>query len=384
MQEDPLNGLVLVSLEILKEIHSNPTEALSQIRINYFGPLYILSINSSKENFRQLIEFGATDIIDVSDLSAVRSIFNTYSLFHQMSRTQRTLIALVVEDSASQQDLITSVLEEKNVKTYVVPSVREALTVLKFDKIDLIITDVHLIGDFTGMHLLREICQSTHWQGIPTFVISGVVPNGSLKEYFQLGVRDFMFKPLDIDLFSLRIDNVIRERQTFLELQEEKNKLREIAYIDTLTGLYNRAHLKKIFELWSSNEGHQFYAFMLDIDNLKQVNAEVGHDAGDYALHSVALCLKENMSSSDVVIRLGGDEFIGLLSIKEEFDIKNYISRLLELINKIQNPGNVVIHASIGVVKIDASLDLINLLRRCDAVMYAAKDSGYNTIEYDF
>jgi diguanylate cyclase (GGDEF)-like protein len=379
-----VKGLVFVSLEILREIAPSTSEALSLIRMNHFGPVYVLSANYDRAEFREIIEHGATDIIDVTDLSVIKGIFNTYTLFHQLSKVQRPLVALVVEDSPSQQQMISSVLEQKNIETRVVPTVREALVVLKFEEIDLIITDIHLIGDLTGMHLLREICQSSQWKGIPTFVISGVVPDSSIKEYFQLGIRDFMFKPINVDLLSLRIDNVVRERQTFLELQEEKNRLRVIAFTDTLTELKNRAYLKKVFKEWTLEHEHNFYAFMLDMDNLKTINDEIGHDAGDYAIRAVGQTIKENVSSSDIVIRLGGDEFISLIACHSDKETKYLIENLLRQINNLNCPGNIVVKASIGVVHIGGSVDLSSILKRCDALMYAAKESGKNTIEYEF
>jgi diguanylate cyclase (GGDEF)-like protein len=177
---------------------------------------------------------------------------------------------------------------------------------------------------------------------------------------------------------------VVRERHTFLELQEEKNRLRDIAYTDTLTGLQNRAYLKKIYEQWSTNEDHNFFALMLDMDNLKQINDQVGHDAGDFAIHSVAQCLQEHMTDKDVVIRLGGDEFVGLISVKTEDETRQRVEHLLTQLNLIKNPGNIVIKASIGVAHIGNPLSLSSLLKRCDALMYAAKESGKNTAEYEF
>lgn len=384
ISSNAVNSLTFVSLEVLKEINRNPAIALAQIRERYFGPLYVLSINASRDEFRDLIEHGATDIIDIKDISTLRVLLNTYSLFRQIESAQHTLVALIVEDSASQQKLIAAVLEDKNIQVIIESNVKDAVNALKLQAVDLVITDIHLEGELTGMHLLREICQSTFWQGIPTFAISGVVPNSRVKEYLQLGVRDFMLKPLDVDLFSLRIDNIIRERQTYLKLSAETQRLNEIAYSDSLTELRNRAYLKKSYSSWAEKNDHQFYALMLDMDNLKKINDQIGHDAGDAAIQTTAHCLYKKFQETDIVIRLGGDEFVAIVSGQDDLTIKKEVYALLEQINKMILVGNIPSHASIGVAKITKQLPLSLLLKRVDALMYVAKTSGKNRIEFEF
>ena len=376
-------GLAFVSFEVLKEIDENPACALKKIREQYFGPLYVLSANHERHEDRQLIEQGATDIIDMLELTALRGILNTYALFQKLNSTSPTLTALIVEDSVSHQKMISAVLLAYNVKSHQVDSAQAALSVLKNEAIDLIITDVHLTGEMTGMHLLREICQSTVWQGIPVVVISGVVPGLSIKSYFQLGARDFMSKPLDVELFELKIKNIIRERRTFLELQKERKKLADLAFSDTLTELPNRALLRHQYEAWARERNHRFFTAMIDVDNLKSINDQVGHDAGDHALMALANLMRQFSQPEELAIRLGSDEFLLFWLASDQQSMEARLTTLLADIALVQVPGYGRLSASIGATCVQGELALTEVLKRCDGLMYVAKSSGKNQVVFE-
>ena len=117
----------------------------------------------------------------------------------------------------------------------------------------------------------------------------------------------------------------------FLENKRMHNKLYEMAYYDSLTGLYNRNSLiVKVKEVLSSDD--EFGVIVFDVNNLKKVNDEKGHDAGDKLLIQAAgiicnICGKEN------VYRFGGDEFTAVIKDKELF--KNAIVELEKVLNDI-------------------------------------------------
>lgn len=381
--QTPLN-LLFLNLEIVKEISRDLVVAIKEVRGYYSGPFYILTSSSDLSSYKSLIEEGVTDIVNVTDMALLKGIINAYTLYKDIVFSDKPFNALLVEDSATQRQVITEVLKRHNVQVSDVPTVREAMQVLAFEPIDIVITDIHLSGDMTGMQLVREICQNAQWRGIPTVVISGVVPDNRVREYFQLGIRDFIFKPLDLELFSLKITNILRERLTYLQLKQKTEQLNRLAYTDALTGLHNRAHLKEHFESWSENNGWQFYAIMLDLDNLKPINDEYGHDAGDQAICNVANCLNDYLEEGEIAIRLGGDEFVALIHANDQSLAVERTTQLLAKINSIPGPLNRGLAASIGITRIEKETTLSNVLKLCDALMYVAKSSGKNVVETDF
>lgn len=127
-----------------------------------------------------------------------------------------------------------------------------------------------------------------------------------IKETLHGGAHDYLLKQ-DID--PLHLENVLI---TTLEHYASIESLRALSFTDPLTELYNRRGFFTLFEQQLSiakrlNQG--FYLFLLDLDELKQINDAHGHAAGDQALISLAHCVKTVFRHHDILSRIGGDEF---------------------------------------------------------------------------
>ena len=109
------------------------------------------------------------------------------------------------------------------------------------------------------------------------------------------------------ELYVLAIDRDISERK---KMEQE---LRELSLTDELTGLYNRRACLTLGEQLlkiANRDKKGIYVLYADVDNLKIINDEMGHQTGDQALSDVAAILKEKFRESDVIARIGGDEFV--------------------------------------------------------------------------
>ncbi len=119
-----------------------------------------------------------------------------------------------------------------------------------------------------------------------------------------------------------------------LLLQQAVSQLAELAVTDPLTGLYNRKGLQMLFERHAAD---RMGILALDLDNLKQLNDRHGHAAGDAALVALARALRASVRASDVIARVGGDEFVVLLKEAEDLEackatadrIRWHLSRIL-------------------------------------------------------
>lgn len=172
------------------------------------------------------------------------------------------------------------------------------------------------------------------------------------------------------------------------ERKKLENELHQLAFYDKLTGLPNRRmfldRLNQIIRF--SHHNHQSFAlFFMDLDNFKYINDSLGHEAGDELLIQIAARLKEIFRSSDMVTRLGGDEFTVIIEntkLTDQFDVTTLAEKLL---NQLANSPIVIggrhftINTSIGIAKFpENGLDSDTLLRHADTAMYAAKKSGKN------
>lgn len=130
--------------------------------------------------------------------------------------------------------------------------------------------------------------------------------------------------------------------RAFAKLAEENARLRrevlassslwQVAHQDPLTGLWNRRYMdERLAEEISRSKREAKYRFsvvVVDVDNLKRINDQVGHAAGDQALRWVAQFLREGLRLHDTCARLGGDEFLLLLPACGEKDAREFIERL--------------------------------------------------------
>lgn len=156
----------------------------------------------------------------------------------------------------------------------------------------------------------------------------------------------------------------------------------EQATTDSLTGLNNRRALQKfIHTLIENGPAINFAIMMIDLDFFKQVNDELGHAAGDHVLKEVADILLAQTRTSDLVARVGGDEFVIVMSgMTQEDEMLRVANRILTATAEPIRFGNHVcqIGASIGATMVAKGQDveLDHLLRETDRVLYHSKAAG--------
>jgi len=170
------------------------------------------------------------------------------------------------------------------------------------------------------------------------------------------------------------------------ELTERKRAegtIRRLAYHDALTGLPNRALFNDRLgvALAQARRRQQGLAVMLlDLDHFKNVNDELGHTAGDQLLQAVGERLKSLIRESDMVCRMGGDEFLLLLPGMAKVEYAGAAAaRILELIRKpfVLEEQRLRITTSLGIaIYPDDGEDADTLIKNADAAMYRAKEEG--------
>lgn len=170
---------------------------------------------------------------------------------------------------------------------------------------------------------------------------------------------------------------------------DAEDKLKHLAYHDTLTGLVNRSYLKKRVNeaiQIALRHGEEIAILFIDLDNFKSINDEYGHDVGDHVLKILSKRLLENVRTIDTVCRLGGDEFIVILSgIKSKEDVEIAIEKITTLMKHQISFENYCFFmtASIGVsVYPEDGRDHLTLIKNADVAMYRAKQAGGNNYQY--
>ena len=169
------------------------------------------------------------------------------------------------------------------------------------------------------------------------------------------------------------------------KIKELEAELNEQAHYDRLTGLSNRAFFLEQSTLFLNvlkrNQG-TIALFFIDLDGFKIINDKYGHKAGDFILQSVSKNLKNHFRKTDIVGRLGGDEFTVLAFFDNEESLNQISKKIIKTINQpIQfENSNLQVGCSIGIASFPTHGDTIEeLIFKADKAMYVAKGSGKNT-----
>ncbi len=193
--------------------------------------------------------------------------------------------------------------------------------------------------------------------------------------------------PVVDDSGAVRHYLAVKEDITGLKQQEEKILYQ--AHYDSLTELPNRFLSLDRLDLFirdANRSQNRIAVLFLDLDGFKKINDSLGHEAGDKILVQAAARLQEAVRDCDTVGRLGGDEFIILLSgLREASDARPVVDNLL---GRFRNTFNIddrelILTASIGVaIYPEDGRSAAELLRNADTAMYQSKEEGRNTFHY--
>ncbi len=168
-----------------------------------------------------------------------------------------------------------------------------------------------------------------------------------------------------------------------------EQKIAHLAHYDFLTDLPNRALFLNSLELSLSlaqRNNYKVAVFFLDLDGFKKINDTLGHDAGDLLLQQVSRRLKKTIRASDIVARVGGDEFTFVLSNPEPADgISLVAGKIIATLSEPFDLNGQLCHVggSIGISLFpDDAQSLEQLITQADEAMYLAKHSGKNTYKF--
>lgn len=275
---------------------------------------------------------------------------------------------LVVDDEEPIRKLIVTLLSKEGHECITASSGLEALEKIKNIKFDAVVTDV-VMPEMDGLTLTREL--SKHDQSLPVMVTTGRGDEYSAETAVALGAREFINKPFSISEFIIRFHKMMHD-------QKGEGVLRALSLTDELTGLCNRRRFFVLTEQClkvAVRIKKRPLLLFIDMDGLKWINDHYGHHEGDQALIGLATILKKTFRESDIIARIGGDEFVVLLESTDESS-QAMITRLHENLRDYNGRGSQhILSISLGAATFDPehprSID--EFLAEADALMYAEK-----------
>jgi len=207
--------------------------------------------------------------------------------------------------------------------------------------------------------------------------------SGEKTRYFRVGISP-VFVENKGHIARIFIFTDITENVNFL------TELEKAAYVDALTGLYNRKHFSELADMETKRAirmNQTVYTAMLDIDYFKKVNDTYGHAAGDLVLKTSADVIRQAIRSYDLVGRYGGEEFVFMFAITDESIIHKMVERIrADMERTVINyeDKEIKVTCSIGLAKVLEPDTLKTSIQKADQALYAAKNAGRNQVKiYD-
>ncbi|MFZ3264591.1 MAG: sensor domain-containing diguanylate cyclase [Terriglobales bacterium] len=245
--------------------------------------------------------------------------------------------------------------------------------------------DLFIVGDatedtrFADNALVTSEPKIRFYAGMPFFTSDGNHVLGTLC------VMDRVPRKLNATQKKL-LEGLARQVQVLFELRLRLQREEQLARIDSLTGAANRRAFFECLEGELSRlkrYGRPLSVAYIDLDNLKRVNDQLGHETGDAVLHTVSTTIRKNLRRTDMIARMGGDEFAVLLS-EARSDAARFVTEkfnhcLLDAMRQNQWP----VTFSIGLVTCSTKpASVEELMKKADELMYQVKRSGKNDITH--
>lgn len=250
---------------------------------------------------------------------------------------------------------------------------------------ELVVMDVSLRGELDGIQAARLIQERSQ---IPVIFLTGHSDPATLQRAVLTGPLGYILKPfqevelrcaIEVAMHKHRADVAMREREEALRRNAEL--LQNLSLVDELTQLRNRRGFFDLAEQAlkvAKREHHSLALFFMDLNGLKRINDTLGHLIGDQALRDAAHIIRQTFRDSDILARIGGDEFVALAHISGDAGaLTRRIREHLDAFNmQADRPYRVALSVGTAIVDVAEDDDIESLIGRADAAMYEEKRSS--------
>lgn len=310
------------------------------------------------------------------------------------------MLIQIVDDNDTNREIFAAIVEKlgSDIRVASFASPEAALEACRTTMPDAILVDFMMPG-MDGHEFVAQIRAMPAARAVPIVMITAATDREVLKRALDVGVTDFLTKPVDYSEIRARLTNLLALRRAHLQLQDRSRWLAEevrkatekalhLAHHDPLTGLPNRALFRDRLELalaQAQRSGERLAVLCLDLDRFKEVNDTLGHPAGDAVLQRVGTRLQGSVRKGDTAARLGGDEFaIVQVGLAQPGGAANLAERLAELMAEDGTKnGHPDVGVSVGVALFpEDGTDVDTLLTRADLALYRAKAEGRGTFRF--
>lgn len=307
-----------------------------------------------------------------------------------MKAAENKTTVLIIDDSPVARKLVELPLSQKGYTLIFARSGQQGIELFEKHRPDVVVTD-WIMPDLSGQEICKRIRSSFQDSYTYVIVLTSQSRKDSLVEAFAWGADDYLTKPFHRGELLARVGVGARIVAIQKQTESKNRQLKELALTDVLTGIPNR----RAIEDWAATQlssaarhGFPFWVVLADLDHFKQVNDTFGHDAGDAVLKKFSGILKSCTRRGDACGRLGGEEFLLVLTHTNKENALAVIERIrAEVANTPVTFGGctVAVTASFGLAGFEGSErppTLEKLRALADAALYCAKREGRNRVGF--
>jgi two-component system, cell cycle response regulator len=397
----------LDGFEVCRRLKSNPAT-------HYIPVVMVTALDQPSDKVRGL-EAGADDFLtkpipEVALIARVRSLARLKMVTDELrmrvltsrdigiESPEREAVAdsgrqgrvLIVDDRPASYERVSAMLaKEHEVEVEADPN--QAVFHAADGNFDLLIVSLGL-ENFDALRLCSQVRSLDRTRNLPILAITEPDNNARMMRGLEIGVNDFLMRPIDKNELLARARSQVRKRRYTERLRDNVQMSIEMAITDALTGLFNRrymeSHLGTLIEQ-ASTRGKSLATLVIDIDYFKAINDTHGHDAGDDVLRDFALRIKRSIRGIDLACRYGGEEFVIVMPETDMAVAAMVAERLRRRIAAepfaiAQGARAVPVTISIGIAELRGNDDTAAaLLKRADQALYRAKRDGRNRVVPD-
>ena len=358
-------------------------QRVRQSNSNNEVPIFIVTSESNPELLSSALAAGATDIIRKDDLPRLEEALHALIPLGPF-RYNISGKALYLEDSLTIANATDAKLNRLGLQMDHAFSIAEAHHLLQQNKYELIMTDIVLQENETGIDFIQQLRAEPRFQQTPILAVTSLESINRRIQALQSGANDYISKPvLDEELFA-RINNLISSNRLIEQLTRERQRLLELATKDHLTGLYNRHFMGEVAKRRFAEAYHNqlpLSVLVIDVDHFKLINDQYGHQAGDKVLKRMAEALRQQFNNDDYVARFGGEEFVVLLNQTELEAAQRKATSMCQALHQL-NPEGIPTTVSVGVASLNPEQQeyFDEVFARADKALYQAKQGGRNQV----
>ena len=267
---------------------------------------------------------------------------------------------LLVEDSTTVAFVVRKTLMEHGLMVDWERSAEDGLESLKHKKYDLLITDLVLEGNMSGVALVSRLRQSGYSEyALPILAMTGFDERARRRELFRLGVNDYVVKPVLEEELIVRTRNLIIANRLAIRVEAQHARIKMLESSDALTGVYNRRMLFSMSEKYLATARRTqgvFSLVLVEMLGVDDVVVQYGSDAGDEVLSDCARAMRQVARSSDIVARVGDARFAVALPYCAAIDAPGVGERYRRVLSG-QKPFGMPLDVSVGTAAFDVAQD---------------------------